>query len=249
MAKDPAGAGIRRADETRLRGPDRLAAGYLGVGYKHQYFEEIRDTRPDIGFFEIHAENFMGAGGEPHARLEWLRRDYQIFIHGVGLSLGGGANLDKAHLERVRRLIDRYQPAIFSEHLAWSSHEGRYFNDLLPFPYAHETLLSVAANVQRVQDALGRRILIENPATYVQFTESTLDETAFLQELAQRTGCGLLLDITNAYISAANHGFPTENYLECFPLFAVEEIHLAGFHVDKAPGKETLLIDSCECRT
>jgi uncharacterized protein (UPF0276 family) len=239
-----AGSATSGGARAHSRGRGCASASCFGVGYKHEHFDDIRQTHPQIGFFEIHAENFMGNGGEPHARLEWLRRDYQISIHGVGLSIGGDEAVDALHLARVKRLVDRYEPTAFSEHLAWSRLDGCFYNDLLPIPYTRETLSRVADNVERVQDALGRRILIENPATYLQFPESTLHETAFLTELAQRTGCGLLLDIANAFVCAANHAFQAEDYLEQFPLSAVEEIHLAGFHVDEGPDEEPLVIDS-----
>lgn len=243
-ADDLAGSATGDGAQGSVRGPGCASASYVGVGYKHEHFDDIRRTRPDIGFFEIHAENFMGDGGEPHARLEGLRRDYQISIHGVGLSIGGDEAVDSIHLARVKRLVDRYEPTAFSEHLAWSRLDGRFYNDLLPIPYTSGTLSRVAANIERVQDALGRRILIENPATYLQFPESTLHETAFLVELARRTGCGLLLDIANVFVCASNHGFRAEDYLEQFPLSVVEEIHLAGFHVDEWSDERPLLIDS-----
>lgn len=239
-----AGAGTSNGAPSGFGGWGRASTAYFGVGYKHEHFDDIRRTRPRIDFFEIHAENFMGNGGEPHARLEWLRRDYQISIHGVGLSIAGDEPVDALHLAKVKRLVDRYDPMNFSEHLAWSRLNDCFYNDLLPIPYTQGTLSSVAANVERVQDALGRRILIENPATYLQFPESTLDETAFLAELAKRTGCGLLLDIANVFVCAANHGFQAEAYLDQFPLSAVEEIHLAGFHVDEGPEEQPLVIDS-----
>ena len=238
------GFGTRNGARRGFEGWGCASAAYFGVGYKHEHFEDIRRTRPRIDFFEIHAENFMGHGGEPHARLEWLRRDYQISIHGVGLSIAGDEPVDALHLARVKRLVDRYDPTTFSEHLAWSRLNDCFYNDLLPIPYTQGTLSRVAANVERVQDALGRRILIEHPATYLQFPEATLHETAFLAELARRTGCGLLLDIANVFVCAFNHGFQAEAYLEQFPLSDVEEIHLAGFHVDEGAEDQPLVIDS-----
>ena len=231
----------------RLRAPEggaRLPSMSVGVSYKHEHFDDICRERPDIGFFEVHAENFMGSGGEPHARLERLRRDFPLSLHGVGLSIGGRAPLVERHLDRLKRLVERYEPALLSEHLAWSTHGGRFYNDLLPFPYTRATLTRVAANVQRVQETLGRRILIENPATYIQFAESDLHEAEFLAELARRTGCGLLLDVANIFVSAMNHDFDACAYLDLFPMHAVEEIHLAGYHVDAATDGEELLIDS-----
>jgi uncharacterized protein len=215
-----------------------------GAGFKGQHYDAIVASDCDIGFFEIHAENFMGAGGEPHRRLTRLRERYPLSIHGVGLSLGGEEPLDADHLRRLRALVDRYEPAQFSEHLAWCAHGGAFFNDLLPLPYTAATLRHVAGRVHEVQEALGRRILIENPATYVAFAQSTSSEVDFLRELAKRTGCGLLLDVNNVYVSSVNHGFEARDYLEAFPMDAVEEIHLAGFAVDADDDGDPLLIDA-----
>jgi uncharacterized protein len=239
-----AGFAMLDCDQTRSADRGGGAAAYVGVGYKHEHFDDISRTHPDVGFFEIHAENFMGDGGEPHARLEWLRHDYEISIHGVGLSIAGTDCIDETHLQRVKRLVDRYEPVAFSEHLAWSRAGGAFYSDLLPIPYTRCALNRVVDNVGRVQDALGRKILLENPATYLQFSESIIPETDFLAELVRRTGCGLLLDVANVLVCAANHDFRTRDYLERFPLSAVEEIHLAGFHVDAGSDGQPLLIDS-----
>ena len=214
----------------------------IGVGFKPSHFDAIRTTRPDLGFLEIHAENYMGAGGAPHAMLSDLRDDYALSIHGVGLSIGGPA-LDDAHLSRLRTLCDRYQPDSFSEHLAWSSHGNEFLNDLLPLPYTPQTLLRVADHVNHVQDVLGRRILLENPATYVVFEQSTLAETEFLTELVRRTGCGLLLDVNNVFVSCTNHDADPLAYLGAFPTDAVGELHLGGHDSEELPGGP-LLIDA-----
>jgi uncharacterized protein (UPF0276 family) len=204
----------------------------------------IMQTLPDIGWFEVHAENYMGAGGPPHRFLEWMRERYPLSLHGVGLSIGGAGPLDKTHLKRLRALIDRYEPGLFSEHLAWSAHEGVYFNNLLPVPYTAETLTHVAAHVDDTQCALGRQILIENPSTYIAFEPSGMGETDFLSELARRTGCGLLLDVNNVYVSAVNHSFDADAYLGAFPVEHVREIHLAG-HFEGEPDEDgRLLIDA-----
>jgi uncharacterized protein (UPF0276 family) len=215
-----------------------------GVSFKDAYFTAIEESAPAVGFFEIRAENFMSAGGPPHARLTRLRRDYPLSIHGVGLSLGGAQALDRAHLDRVKSLVERYEPAAFSEHLAWSTHGASFLNDLLPLPYDDTTLKRVVAHVDDVQQALGRRILLENPATYLSFESSVYSEIEFLEEIARRTGCGLLLDINNAYVCAVNHGFAAEDYIDAFPMSRVEEIHLAGYteDIDEAGGR--LLIDA-----
>ncbi|SIS58011.1 MNIO family bufferin maturase [Paracoccus saliphilus] len=213
-----------------------------GVGFKTQHFDAIRATSPDLGFFEVHAENFMGAGGAPHAMLTALRRDYALSIHGVGLSIGS-ASLDKDHLARVKALCDRYQPDSFSEHLAWSSHGNEYLNDLLPLPYTRETLARICNHVDQIQDVLGRRLLLENPATYVTFTDSTIPETEFLTMIARRTGCGLLLDVNNVFVSCVNHRADPLDWLDGFPLELVGEIHLGGHDEEDLPSGP-LLIDA-----
>lgn len=214
-----------------------------GVGFKPQHFGQILDDPGAPAFFEIHAENYMGAGGPPHAQLSALRERFALSIHGVGLSIGAPGPLDRAHLARLRQLCDRYQPEGFSEHLAWSSHGGNFFNDLLPLPYTEETLARVASHIAETQDALGRVMLLENPATYVRFASSTIPETEFLAEIVRRTGCGLLLDVNNVHVCAVNHGFDAAEYLDRFPLAHVREIHLAGHDRDASPG-EVLLIDA-----
>lgn len=213
-----------------------------GLGFKPQHFDAIRACRPDLGFFEIHAENYMGAGGAPHMMLSALRRDYALSIHGVGLSIGG-PSLDEAHLARVRALCDRYDPESFSEHLAWSSHGNEYLNDLLPLPYTPATLDRVCDHVDRVQEAVGRRLLLENPATYVVFANSEIPETEFMAEIARRTGCGLLLDVNNVFVSCTNHRRDPLDYLDGFPLHLVGEIHLGGHEEEELPSGP-LLIDA-----
>lgn len=214
-----------------------------GVGFKPEHFAAIRADAAGIGFFEIHAENYMGSGGLPHAQLALIRADHALSIHGVGLSIGGARGLDRDHLARLRRLCDRYEPESFSEHLAWSSHGAEYLNDLLPLPYTPETLRLVCDHVDQVQEALGRQMLLENPATYLSFAQSTIDETAFLNEVARRTGCGLLLDVNNVFVSCTNHGTDPRAWLAAFPLHLVGEIHLGGHDAEDLPSGP-LLIDS-----
>ena len=214
-----------------------------GLGFKPRHFPDLAAAPGAVGFIEVHAENYMGAGGAPHAMLTRLRQDFALSVHGVGLSIGGAGPLDRAHLARLRSLIDRYQPDSFSEHLAWSSHGDTWLNDLLPLPYTDATLATVCAHVDQVQEALGMRLLLENPATYLTFAESTLAETDFLTELVHRTGCGLLLDVNNVFVSATNHRFDPRAYLEAFPLAAVDEVHLAGHDREELPSGP-LLIDS-----
>ncbi|WP_138933319.1 DUF692 domain-containing protein [Roseovarius arcticus] len=214
-----------------------------GLSFKPEHFEAIRATAPALGFFEVHAENYMGAGGLPHAQLGQLRVDYALSLHGVGLSIGGADALNTNHLARLKVLCDRYQPDSFSEHLAWSSHGGDYLNDLLPLPYTEETLAQVCRHIAQVQEELGQRMLLENPSTYVLFEQSTIPETEFLAEVVQRTGCGLLLDVNNVFVSATNHRTDPLAYLAAFPLEAVGEIHLGGHSEEELPSGP-LLIDA-----
>jgi uncharacterized protein (UPF0276 family) len=226
--------------DRRLRFPALPAAGLAGTSFKHEHLNEILAESPS-GFFEVHAENYMGAGGPPHRALEQIRRDHPISLHGVCMSIGGPQPLDRAHLARFRALVERYQPALISEHLAWSTHETTYFNDLLPLPYTQTTLAQVCAHIDEVQDAVGHRILIENPSTYVAFASSTMSETDFIRAIARRTGCGLLLDVNNVFVSATNHGYAARDYLSDFPLSEVAEIHLAG-HTDQSDDEGALLL-------
>jgi len=214
-----------------------------GAGFKPEHFAAIMDDAAAPAFFEIHAENYMGDGGGAHARLTALRERFALSFHGVGLSIGAMAALDRDHLKRLRTLCDRYQPESFSEHLAWSSHGLNFFNDLLPLPYNEETLARVASHIDQTQDALGRQMLLENPATYLQFANSTIAETEFIAEVARRTGCALLLDVNNVYVACTNHGSDPHAYLRDFPMRHVREIHLAGHDVAKDAG-DPLLIDA-----
>jgi len=219
---------------------DRLA----GTSLKHEHLSAIRDEARCQGFFEVHAENYMGSGGPPHAVLTQIRQDYPVSLHGVCMSIGGPQPLDKTHLGRFKALVDRYEPALVSEHLAWSTHATTYFNDLLPLPYTDATLARVADHIDEVQTAIGRAILLENPSTYLVFPESTMSETQFIRELARRSGCGLLLDVNNVFVSATNQGFAALDYLADFPLDRVGEIHLAGHSAQADDEGEPLLIDS-----
>lgn len=215
-----------------------------GVGFKPEHFAEIDAGPQPLGFFEIHAENYMGAGGPPHARLSRLREDYALSIHGVGLSIGAMQPLDRDHLQRLKILCDRYQPESYSEHLAWSSHGEVFLNDLLPLPYTEATLDCAVAHIDEVQTILKRRMLLENPATYLTFRESTFEETDFLAEVVRRTGCGLLLDVNNVFVASTNHGIDPRAYLARFPLDAVREIHLGGHSEATDDAGAALLIDS-----
>lgn len=214
-----------------------------GIGFRRRHYDDLCSTPQGPGFIEIHAENYMGDGGPPHAQLGALRDRYALSVHGVGLSIGGAGPLDTDHLARLKRLCDRYQPESFSEHLAWSSHDQAFLNDLLPLPYDEATLATVCAHVDQVQDSLGRRMLLENPSTYVTFDASTMPETEFLRRIVARTGCGLLLDINNVFVSCTNHRMDPDAYLADFPLEAVGEIHLGGHDAEDLPSGP-LLIDA-----
>ena len=227
-----------------LRFPAYPVAGLAGASFKPEHLPSILADRERRRFFEVHAENYMGAGGPPHRSLEIIRREYPVSLHGVCMSIGGPGALDKAHLEQFRRLVERYEPALVSEHLAWSTHETVCFNDLLPLPYNAATLGRVCAHIDEVQQAIRRPILLENPSTYLVFRDSTVSETDFIRAIAKRTGCGLLLDVNNVFVSATNHGFSAMDYLSDFPLSHVGEIHLAGHAEQSDDEGEPLLIDS-----
>lgn len=213
-----------------------------GIGLRAVHHEAVAETRPDIGWFEIHAENYLG-GGSPVQTLDAVRRDYPVALHGVGLSLGSAEGVDADHLDRIAALARRIEPVLVSEHLSWSVTGGRYLNDLLPVPYMRETLDLVAANIGCVQDRLKCRILVENPSTYLRFRSSEMTESEFLRALARRTGCGLLCDVNNVHVSARNHGFDAAAYIEALPAEAVLELHLAGHAVNLADGVEILIDD------
>jgi uncharacterized protein (UPF0276 family) len=215
-----------------------------GVGYKPQHFGAILADPGCVGWLEIHAENYVGDGGRPLAQLRHLAERFPISVHGVGLSIGGEGPLDADHMARLKHLCGWLKPASFSEHLAWSTHDGAFLNDLLPLPYTAQTLSRVADHIDEVQEVLGRRMLLENPSTYVAFAETEMGEVEFLTELARRTGCGLLLDVNNVYVSGTNQNYDPLTYLQAFPLHLVGEVHLGGHHVDADDHGNPLLIDS-----
>ena len=214
-----------------------------GIGLKPEHFRQVLEQRPPIGFFEVHAENYMGAGGPPHHWLARVRASYALSLHGVGLSLGGEEPPDAAHLDRLAALVARYQPASFSEHLAWCGHGGVFYNDLLPVPYDTPTLQRVCRHVAQVQEHLGLRMLLENPSTYLEHEGSDRSEAEFLGEVVRRTGCALLLDVNNAHVSAVNAGRDAMAFIDALPLQAVGEIHLAGHARDTDAAGAPLLID------
>ncbi len=215
-----------------------------GVGYKPQHYSDITARPGPLGWLEIHAENYMGDGGRPLAQLRHLSEHFPISVHGVGLSIGGEGRLDPDHLTRLKHLVGWLNPASFSEHLAWSTHDSHFLNDLLPLPYNAATVTRVADHIDEVQTALGRKMLLENPSSYLAFAESDMSETDFLKEVVARTGCGLLLDVNNVFVSATNLGFTPQGYIDAFPLEQVGEIHLGGHDEDQDDDGAPLLIDS-----
>jgi len=211
---------------------DRVASSIpanAGIGLRAKHYQDILSAPPAIGWFEAHSENYFAEGGQPLYYLERIRSRYPLSLHGVGLSLGSTDPLNREHLHKLKSLIARFEPGLVSEHLSWGSVSERYLNDLLPLPYTEEALTHVARRIMQVQDFLGRQILIENVSSYLQFKQSTIPEWTFLAEIAARSGCGILLDVNNIYVSAVNHAFDPLTYLYAIPTEAVQEIHLAGF--------------------
>ncbi len=215
-----------------------------GAGLKACHYQDLLENEPDIGWLEIHAENYMGDGGPPHHALRQIRDRYPISCHGVGLSIGSARALNLEHLDRLKTVCARYSPGLFSEHLAWSTHDAGFFNDLLPVPYTRETVARVSEHIDQVQTHLGRQMLLENPSTYVAFAESEMSEIDFLKEVVGKTACGLLLDVNNVHVSATNQRYSAEGYLDEFPVEAVGEIHLGGHAEDEDDDGATLLIDA-----
>lgn len=213
-----------------------------GIGLRHGHVRQFLEERPASGFLEVHSENYMSEGGPRRRALFDLRRDYPVSLHGVGLSLGSVEGLSSDHLARLAALIDDYEPFLVSEHLSWSVFGGHYLNDLLPLPYSEESLSLVCRSVEVAQERLGRQILMENPSSYVTFAQSVIPEAEFLAEVAHRSGCGLLLDVNNIYVTAVNHGLDARAYLAALPADAVGEIHLAG-HCRREIDGQALLID------
>ena len=226
----------------------RAVPSRAGAGLKGSHVPAILADDEPVAFFEVHAENYMGAGGAPHAALRAIRERFPLSVHGVGLSIGAAHPLDAEHLERLARVVELYDPGLVSEHLAWSSHQDEnattFLNDLLPVPYTDAVLARVCDHVDEVQERLGRPMLLENPSTYVAFEQSTMEETDFIAAIARRTGCGLLLDVNNVFVSATNQRTSPWAYLDAFPLEHVGEIHLAGHAEDQDDEGEVLLIDA-----
>lgn len=214
-----------------------------GIGLRAPHMRELLDSRPPVAWLEVHSENYFAEGGRAVAELDQVRRDYPLSLHGVGLSLGSSDPLDREHLTKLKRAAERFSPMLVSEHLCWVSAGGSYFHDLLPLPYTEEALRHVVTRIVQVQEHLDRRILIENVSSYLDFEHSTIPEWEFLREAATRSGCGILLDVNNIYVSAINHGFDARLYVDSIPARDVQEIHLAG-HAEKHIDGVDLLIDS-----
>jgi len=220
-----------------------VLAAAVGIGLRAVHVADVIAIRPAVAWLEVHAENYMASGGPTLAALERIRESYPVAIHAVGLSLGSADPLDARHLRRLRALVERIQPALVSDHLSWSSLGGRYVNHLLPLPYTDETLHLVCDHVAQAQDALGRRLLVENPSSYLRFRESPIPEPDFLADVVRRTGCGLLCDVNNVYVSACNLGLDPVAYLDALPVDAIEEFHLAGHSANDADGVPVLIDD------
>lgn len=225
--------------------PARLpAARTAGIGLRSDHYRAFDEARPPVGFIEVHSENYFGDGGRP---LDWLlrfRADYAVSLHGVGLSLGSADGLDPAHLAKLKRLVERSEPALVSDHLCWGRVAGTHLNELLPLPYNEDSLAVVCRHVDQVQETLGREFLVENVSSYLQFRDSALAEGEFMAEVSRRTGCGLLVDVNNIYVNAINHGQDALGFLDRLPAAAVREIHLAGFDLLEDGQQPPILIDT-----
>ncbi len=222
------------------RVPETIPA-LAGIGLRFPHHKAVIAQRPPVAWFEVHSENYLAGAGARD--LEAIRRDYPVSLHGVGLSLGSADGLDAGHLDRIVRLAERIDPGLVSEHLSWSVSEGDYLGDLLPLPLTEEALDVVCNNVDRFQKAMRRRILVENPSSYLQYRHSTIPESEFLSAVTQRTGCGILCDVNNIVVCAANHGWDPHAYLDALPSSDVKELHLAGHTVKALDGDAMLLID------
>ena len=214
-----------------------------GIGLRHPHLPEFLSGRPEVAWLEVHSENFLGDGGPRLQALERIRADYPVSCHGVGLSLGSAEGLDPGHLDRLAALFAQIEPGLVSEHVSWSVNQGAYLNDLLPLPYTEEALDVLCRNIDRAQEAFGRRILIENPSTYLTFALPEMSEPEFLAEAVRRTGCGLLLDVNNIHVTTENHGLDAAAYLDAIPAEAVGEIHVAGHAVTERGGQRLLIDD------
>ena len=226
----------------RTANPSRSVPAGAGIGLRSAHHESLIRERPAVGWIEVHTENYFHDGGPHLAALEKARELYPLSLHGVGMGLGSSGPLDRSHLARVARAIARVEPALVSEHACWGSHGGQHFNDLLPLPYTEEAVAHLAARVAQLQDVLGRQILIENLSCYLAFSSSRLSEWEFLAAVVERSGCGLLLDVNNAYVNSVNVGLDARAFIDGLPAGTVQEIHLAG-HTRRQVGARTILLD------
>lgn len=217
--------------------------GTVGIGLRSPHYQDVLSSLPEVGFLEIHSENYFNPHSQNHFYLQQIAEFYPMSFHGIGLSLGSSDPISKSHLNNLKQLVDRFQPALVSDHLSWCSLQGNFFNDLLPIPYTKDAMSCFVNNVNQVQDHLQRQILIENPSSYLEYKNSEMSEPEFINEIARQTGCGLLLDLNNIYVSATNHQFSVEKYLDVINDQAVQEIHLAGF-TKKLINNDSILIDT-----
>jgi uncharacterized protein (UPF0276 family) len=229
------------------RAPTHPIPASAGIGLRSAHQRAFLEGHPAAAWLEVHSENYFAPGGAGHAALTRIREDYPLSFHGVGLSLGSTDSLDRAHLRRLRALVDRYEPALVSEHLSWSSVGGRYLNDLLPLPATREALELVVLHVDETQESLGRPILLENVSSYLRFAAGEMPEACFMVEVAQRTGCGILLDVNNLYVNERNHGASARGFIDAVPAELVGELHLAGHSVQEYDGQE-IVVDTHDAR-
>lgn len=222
---------------------NKIAKNSVGIGLRSAHYQDVLDCHPDIGFLEIHSENYFNPNSKNHYYLEQIAQSYPMSFHGIGLSLGSSEAISREHLNKLKQLVDRFQPALISDHLSWCSLQGNFFNDLLPIPYNQDALACFVNNVNQVQEHLQRQIIIENPSAYLQYKSCEMSEPEFINEIAKQTGCGLLLDLNNVYVSASNQQFSVQQYLAEINDQAVQEIHLAGF-TKKQVNSSEILIDT-----
>ncbi|GLS89062.1 UPF0276 protein [Psychromonas marina] len=222
---------------------NKIEKSAVGIGLRSPHYQAVLTSQPKVGFLEIHSENYFNAHSKNYYYLEQIAPDYPMSFHGIGLSLGSSEPISKQHLKKLKTLVDRFQPALISDHLSWCSLQGNFFNDLLPIPYTQEALNCFIDNVNQVQDYLQRQILIENPSSYLEYKNIEMSEPEFINNISQHTGCGLLLDLNNIYVSAINQQFSVQKYLDAIDHSAVQEIHLAG-HTEKKIDNSRLLIDT-----
>ncbi|WP_372881073.1 DUF692 domain-containing protein [Psychromonas sp.] len=221
----------------------KIDAGAVGIGLRCPHHQTILDNLPELGFLEVHSENYFTPHSQNRFYLEQIANHYPLSFHGIGLSIGSCESVSQTHLHQLKKIIDIFQPALVSDHLSWSSLEGNFFNDLLPVPYTQEALSFFVNNINQIQEYLERQILIENPSSYLEYKQSEMSEPEFINEIVKQTGCGLLLDLNNVYVSANNHQFSTEKYLDIIDHESVQEIHLAGF-TEKQVNNASILIDT-----